>query len=130
MRRKSTLQVSDMVQNRILISRRHARSVGKGVANLPQHEAVPIALDFQGIRGFAPSFFDELLHSMGDLARSQGRDLDLRIDNPPSELSSVHEAIGRAHGLSISESESGSWLVGRPEMMESSDPSIRVRPGP
>ena len=116
-----------MVQNGILVTRTSARSVGEGVASMLKHDAETIELDFQGIRGFTPSFFDELLHSMGDLARSEGRDLDLRIVNPPSELSSIHEAIGRAHGLVISESESGSWLVGRNRLMEDSDPPLPIQ---
>lgn len=123
----STVRIGDMVQNRVLVTRASARSLGEGVAGMLHHYPEPIELDFRGIRGFTPSFFDELLHSMRDLARSQGRDLDLRIVNPPWELMSIHEAIGRAHGLSISESEVGSWLVGRPEMMEGTDPSLPVQ---
>ena len=109
----TSIQIEHMIQNRVLVTRTSARNLGANVAEVLPERGGTIALDFAGVRGFTPSFFDELLLSMGDLARSQGRDLDLRIDNPPSELSSVHEAIGRAHGLSISESDVGSWLVGR-----------------
>ena len=123
----STIRIGDMVQNRILVTRTSARSLGAGVADMLSDDAEPIALDFQGIRGFTPSFFDELLHSMGDFARSQGRDLELRIVNPPWELMSIHEAIGRAHGLVISASESGSWLVGRPGLTEDSDPRLPIQ---
>ncbi len=123
----STVRIGNMVQNRILVTRTSARSLGAGVADMLQNDAEPIALDFRGIRGFTPSFFDELLHSMGDLAWSQGRDLDLRIVNPPWELMSIHEAIGRAHGLLISESEGGSWLVRQNKMMEDGNPRLPVR---
>ena len=116
-----------MVQNGILVTRTSARSVGEGVAKTLQHDVEPMALDFQGIRGFTPSFFDELLLSIGELARGQGRDLNLSIDNPPSELLSVHEAIGRAHGLSISKSEGGSWLVRRNSTMEGGDHRLPVQ---
>ena len=123
----TTIRIGDMVQNRVLVTRTSAKHVGTTVADAAMGPIGVLVLDFEGIRGFTPSFFDELLLSMGELARSQGRDLDLRIDNPPSELSSIHEAIGRAHGLLISESESGSWQVGRNKMMEGGDPGLPVR---
>lgn len=118
----TTIRIGDIIGNRILVTRTSARNLGASVTGMLMGPTETIALDFEGIRGITPSFFDELLLSMGDLARNQGHDLDLRIINPPSELSSVHEAIGRAHGLSILESESGSWLVGRPDVIE--DPGI------
>ncbi len=123
----TTIQIGDMVQGRVLVTRTSARNVGAGVADMLMDRTGTIALDFEGIRGITPSFFDELLLSMGELARSQRRDLNLRIVNPPSELSSIHEAIGRAHGLLISESDSGSWLVGRPGLTEDSDPRLPIQ---
>ena len=123
----TTIRIGDMVRNRVLVTRTSARNVGNSVAGKLMSPTETMELDFEGIRGITPSFFDELLLSMGELAKGQGRDLNLRIVNPPSELSSIHEAIGRAHGLSISESESGSWLVGRNRMMGDSDPRLPIQ---
>ena len=123
----TAIRVGDMVRNKVLVTRTSARNIGASVTGTLMVPTETIALDFDGIRGITPSFFDELLLSMGEFAKGQGRDLSLRIVNPPSELSSVHEAIGRAHGLSISESESGSWLVERNRMMEDGDPSLPVQ---
>ena len=123
----TTVRIEDMVQNKVLVTRTSARHVGNSVAEVVVEPIGELELDFEGIRGITPSFFDELLLSISELAQSRGRDLRLRVINPPSELSSVHEAIGRAHGLSISESESGSWLVGRPEVIQGSDPGIPVQ---
>ncbi len=123
----TTIRVGDMVRNKVLVTRTSARDFGANVSDILVGQTEALTLDFGGIRGITPSFFDELLLSMGELAKSQGRDLSLRIVNPPSELSSIHEAIGRAHGLSISESESGSWLVERSRMLEDSGPNLRVQ---
>ena len=123
----TTVRVGDMVRNRVLVTRTSARDFGANVSDILVGQTEALTLDFGGIRGITPSFFDELLLSMGELAKSQGRDLSLRIVNPPSELSSIHEAIGRAHGLSVSESEGGSWLVERNSTTEGSDASLQVQ---
>ena len=107
--------ISDMVEYKVLVTRTTARKVGTGVEEALNGPEAPLALDFEGIYGFTPSFFDELLHSIGEIARRQGRELDMEIVNPPAELSSVHEAIARAHGLWIVENEKGSWRLGFPE---------------
>ncbi len=106
--------IADMVAFKLLVTRTTARNVGAGIAEALNESAESLALDFAGIQGFTPSFFDELLHSMGELSQSHGRDLLLELANPPAELSSVHEAIARAHGLRITEADGGSWLIGPP----------------
>ena len=115
----TTIRIGDMVQNRILVTRTSARNVGAGVADRLSNSSEAVALDFDGIRGITPSFFDELLLSMGKLAESGEDARHMRILNPPLELSSIHEAIGRSHGLAVSEAEDGSWVIGRPGAAES-----------
>ena len=116
-----------MVQNRVLVTRTSARQVGDNVAGVVVDPVGLLELDFEGIRGITPSFFDELLLSLGEIARGQGRDLSLSIANPPSELSSVHQAIARAHGLLITEREDGSWLVKRNRVTGDSAPGLPVQ---
>ena len=74
-----------------------------------EHELV---LDFTGVQGMAPSFFDEVLSMIQETAERNGkRQLTVRVTNPPTRLTSKFVAVARAHDVQASESADGTWVI-------------------
>jgi hypothetical protein len=70
-----------------------------------------LVLDFRGVEGLAPSFFDEVLSMIEEATGEHGeRQVTIRIENPPTKLSSKFTAVARAHGVEAVESE-GAWVI-------------------
>jgi hypothetical protein len=116
-----TLRVNDVLKDKILVSREAARLlehalraviVGAG-AHVNATDATPVAVDFEGVEGIAPSFLDELLSVFESVvgAETDGRKRCLMVTNPPTRLSLKFEAIARGHGMSIQALPDGSWFL-------------------
>jgi hypothetical protein len=115
-------RVSDVLKDRILVSRESARLLEDALraivasARTPENapEPTPVTVDFEGIEGIAPSFLDELLSIFESLlgAESSGRERCLIVANPPTRLSLKFEAIARGHGMSARALPDGSWFLG------------------
>ena len=118
-----TLQVNRFLKDKILVSRESAHLLEDAIRELTDSVAAtetpskptPIAIDFAGVEGVAPSFLDELLSIFESLVGAPANDneLCLIIANPPARLSLKFEAIARGHGMSVRAQPDGSWLMAR-----------------
>jgi len=116
-----TFRVNDVLKDRILVSRESARlleaplSAMMGSARTPGNACgtTPVAVDFDGVEGIAPSFLDELLSIFESLIGSEtsGEERCLIVANPPTRLSLKFEAIARGHGMSVRALPDGSWFL-------------------
>ncbi len=133
-----TLKVFDLFERGVLITRSSARSLRDAVAPLVSAGEEGLALDLSGIEAVAPSFLDETIGGLAELADSVSRPaFQVRVLHPPTGLSPIFEAIARARGIQISESPDGSWTivwpgdrVGRRAHPTSAQPAGVARPDP
>lgn len=71
-----------------------------------------MVIDLDGIEGITPSFLDEALSIIDESVIELGaKNLDVTILRPPTPLSSKFKAVGRGHGLLITETEDGGWKL-------------------
>ncbi len=71
-------------------------------------------LDFGGINGITPSFFDELLCIIDEaISRLPGGCHSVIIKTPPTNVSPMFEAVARVHGLKIEQANGGEWVISR-----------------
>ena len=76
------------------------------------HGEQELVLDFKGVEGLTPSFFDEVLSMVEEVTtRPAETRAQVRIENPPTKLSSKFAAVARAHGVEAVESAEGAWVV-------------------
>ncbi len=116
-----TLRVHEVLKDRILVSRESARLLEDGLrAMLPGPRTpgnasppTPVAVDFEGVEGMAPSFLDELLSIFESLIglETNGPERCLIVAHPPTRLSLKFEAIARGHGMSVRALPDGSWCL-------------------
>jgi hypothetical protein len=117
----STLRVSDILKDKVLISREAARlleqplraSVTDARSLKSAGDTISATVDFAGIEGIAPSFLDELLSIFESFVGTgtSGGQRSLMVGNPPTRLSLKFEAVARGHGMSIRAMPDGSWLL-------------------
>jgi hypothetical protein len=116
-----TLRVNDVLKDKILVSRESARLLEGALSALmvsartpgEPSGTTPVAVDFEGIEGVAPSFLDELLSIFESLlgTETNGDERCLIVANPPTRLSLKFEAIARGHGMSVRALPDGSWFL-------------------
>lgn len=116
-----TIRVNDVLKDRILVSRESARLLEAPLsammvsARTPGNASntTPVAVDFEGIEGIAPSFLDELLSIVESILGTEdnGRERCLIVANPPTRLSLKFEAIARGHQMSVRALPDGSWFL-------------------
>ena len=116
-----TFRVNDVLKDKILVSRESARLLETAIiaalessrSSESPPDQKPVAVDFEGVEGMAPSFLDELLSIleslMGESPNGRGRSVMVR--NPPTRLSLKFEAVARGHGMSARALPDGSWLL-------------------
>ncbi len=117
----NALRVSDILKDKILVSRESARllktaiiaALERSPAPAGSPDEKPVAVDFDGVEGMAPSFLDELLSILESLmeASPNGRERGVIVRNPPTRLSSKFEAVARGHGMTARAQPDGSWLL-------------------
>ncbi len=116
-----TFRVNDVLKDKILVSRESARlletaiiaALERSTARQRSPDEKPIAVDFDGVEGMAPSFLDELLSILESLtaASPKGRERGVIVRNPPTRLSLKFEAVARGHGMTARALPDGSWLL-------------------
>lgn len=116
------LNVYDLLGKKVLVTRSSARTLSDAFAEWAGSGASYTAFNLEHIMGITPSFFDEMLLMVEETGESSRR---ITIANPPTELSSKFQAVARAHGLKAVVADNGTWIVGRPDMIE--DPAIPVQ---
>ena len=71
-------------------------------------------MDFSGVDGLTPSFFDELLVVIEECTEATAQaHFRVTVEHPPTTLSSKFLAVGRGHGLSIEKASNGAWIISR-----------------
>ena len=113
------VKIYDLLGKKVLVTRSSARTLYDALAAAAQSGNEGAAFDLEHVMGITPSFFDEMLLMVEETGKSTRR---ITIANPPTELSSKFQAVARAHGLRATVAGNGSWLVGRPDVIE--DPGI------
>ena len=109
-----TVQVYQLLKKRVLVTRESARAIQSELAHALTNTNGEVYLDFRGVEGLTPSFLDEMLIVIEEsMPESPRGPLRLRLHNPPTRLSSKFAAVGRAHRLSIAQSDDGSWIISR-----------------
>ncbi len=116
-----TLRVNDVINDRILVSRESARLLEAALGTMmvrarkpgPDSGTTPVAIDFEGVEGVAPSFIDELLSIFESFVGTDtdGRERCLIIVNPPTRLSLKFQAVARGHRMSVRTLPDGSWRL-------------------
>lgn len=96
----------------ILVTRESARQIQGRLAGAFDSEQKKIILDFKGIAGMAPSFFDELLGIVIHEAQGRvGADWEILILNPPTPVSSKFTAVSRIRGLVLVPQDLAAWVL-------------------
>ncbi len=116
------VKLNEFFSSPTLISRESARALqdlvrsgGNDSHTCPQANASDMGdtISFEGIRGIAPSFIDELIRIVISLRNEAGCDLGigyrLRLVHMPTRLSSKYLAIARSHQLDLKEVEDRVW---------------------
>ncbi len=116
-----TIRVNDILKDKILVSRESARLLEAPLrammasARTPGNASntTPVAVDFEGIEGIAPSFLDELISVFESLIGTETNDRErcFIVANPPTRLSLKFEAIARGHEMSVRALPDGSWFL-------------------
>ena len=108
----STIAVYDLYHKLVLVSRGSARTMQRRLADALRGDEHELVLDFTGVQGVAPSFFDEMLSMIQETTEQNGeRQLTVRVKNPPARLTSKFVAVARAHDVQASESADGTWVI-------------------
>jgi hypothetical protein len=105
-----SVKLHDIIPSRVLVTRQSARLIEPTLAALVAGGQKTIELDFSDVAGVTPSFLDETLAILEEQLRGKSPRPRVLIVNPPTRLSSKFEAVGRGHGLAISE-EAGAWTI-------------------
>lgn len=108
----SPIQVHEILSDRMLVTRESARKLQARLEEAASESGNEVELDFDGIAGISPSFFDELLATVEETSRSVGSEgIELVLHNPPTNASSKFEAVARGHECSLSAVEGERWIL-------------------
>jgi len=108
----NTIDLFKSSQKRLLVTRESAHMLDEEVRSALREDGNRLSLDFTRVEGVSPSFLDELLQVVRQASGEETwRSLAIRIANPPTRLSSKFEAVGRGHGLVVTQSDGGDWLL-------------------
>jgi hypothetical protein len=112
-----TVSIFEKVQRKALVTRESARRIEQALVEALSRQPKEIAIDFSGIEAVTPSFVDEILTVLDELAaRTQHSPLRIVFLNPPTRLSDKFAAIGRGHKVEIRESGLNAWMLIRSDL--------------
>jgi hypothetical protein len=104
------VRVFEILGKPILTSRQSARRIKPVLSRQPPLGGTSLCLDFSGTHGVSPSFVDEALRVAEECISDSGRrNATVIFAHLPTTLSSSHQAIARAHGRTLVETENGDW---------------------
>ena len=106
------INLFEIVGKRVLVTRESARSIETLVRAALVEGHGEVELDFSGVNGLTPSFFDETLAILEEGAEESDQShLRIMMTNTPTELSSKFVAVSRGHDLTLENLEDGTWLI-------------------
>ncbi|PKB64313.1 MAG: hypothetical protein BZY80_03220 [SAR202 cluster bacterium Io17-Chloro-G2] len=106
------INLFEIVGKRVLVTRESARSLETIVLTALVEGQGEVELDFSGVDGLTPSFFDETLAILEESAvEGDESQFHILMTNPPTELSSKFAAVSRGHNLALDELENGTWVI-------------------
>ena len=106
-----TIDAYGLIQRRVLVTRSSARSIQECLSSALRDGQGHAEIDFSGVNGLTPSFFDELLSIVDEAWLDlPGRGPSVTVKNPPTSISPMFEAVARVHGLKIDETD-GDWVI-------------------
>ena len=109
-----TIKIYELLQRRVLVTRGSAREIEPELVAALVEGQGEVEIDLFSVGGLTPSFFDETLAIFEEkMADTNGEQFRLTVRNPPTQLSSKFVAVGRGHGLTVTESESGAWIISK-----------------
>ncbi len=106
----NSLRVQDHLNLKVLVTRDSARRLRDEIEKVLRNGHGELYLDFADVDGITPSFLDEMLTVLSELASDAGPGV-IHVLNPPTRLSAKFLAVGRSHGLRIIEPKDGSWIL-------------------
>jgi len=119
----TAIGVSEFSKGRILVTRQAARSlaepIGQAWLDRPYSESFSdkpiIRLDFSGVAGTSPSFFDELIRVVDEATKGclTAGTAVLSLYHLPSHKSRAFDAIVAGRGLKFENSNDGSLTIRR-----------------
>lgn len=106
-----TIEVFQFLQRKILVTRESASAVRDAIESAIRADG-EVTMDFSGIDAVTPSFVDEILGMIDDArAGSSRREVRVVFVHTPTPLSTKFLAIGKRHGVTISQSGSEAWEI-------------------
>ncbi len=103
-----SLNVFELTGKRALVTRASAAEIGSALNEASTDGE--IIVDFAGVDAVTPSFVDEILAVVEELVRDRDAG-GVSFLHIPTRLSEKFVAVGRAHQLSVTESEDGTWAI-------------------
>lgn len=105
------VRIFESIQKRVLVTRDSAHLLSEALISAVRKDPESIELDFEGIDAVTPSFVDELMTVLEQVAESEHTSFRIVFVRPPMRLSEKFLAIGRGHGRRMTESGPGSWTI-------------------
>ncbi len=92
----TAVRIHELLPRDILVTRDSARAIQLDLAQAVAEGKGEIVLDFSGVAGLTPSFFDELLGVIEECTEVAAQQrLRVTVEDPPTSLSSKFLAVGR-----------------------------------
>ncbi len=104
------IKVRSRLSGPMVVTRGLARELAPSFEENANPRAGKVELDFDGIEGFSPSFFDEMIKTMEEVLGMQPGETRLVLRNPPTVISETFRAVARAHGLSLT-GDDDRWVL-------------------
>lgn len=106
------IKIREILHDRLLVTRASAHELRSSFEAAASRSSDQLEIDFEGVAGMTPSFFDELLATAEETVQTHGPSgIRLVLHHPPTDLSAKFEAVAEGHGCSLSEDEQERWVV-------------------
>lgn len=100
------IHVRDVLPDRMLVTRASARELQPRLEEAAADPGDRVELDFDGVAGMTPSFFDELLATVEEASDAgDSNTVELVVHNAPTDASSKFQAVAEGHECSLSANE-------------------------
>lgn len=107
------IKIHEILDDRLLVTRELAHKLRSSFEGATRSSG-QLEIDFEGVKGMTPSFFDELLATAESAVQADKPDgVRLVVHHPPTEISAKFEAVARGHGCSLTADEGDRWVVDR-----------------